>query len=164
LALVLLFATVGTVCADTLHGVVIVVIDGDTVLFKPDHIPPSSRAFLKVRLADIDAPEKEQPYGDAATRALAALVLKQPVELETLATDIYGRTVARIRAGTLQVDAELIRQGLAWSSSRDPEAATRLLQGEAQRAHIGLWADADPTPPWVWRRTHPWTADRSPSR
>ncbi|OZB18776.1 MAG: hypothetical protein B7X55_04385, partial [Rhodobacterales bacterium 34-62-10] len=60
LALWLLFAASGTVCADTLHGVVIVAIDGDTVLFKPDHYPPGSRAFLKVRLADIDAPDRIQ--------------------------------------------------------------------------------------------------------
>jgi micrococcal nuclease len=163
LALLLLCAS-AVAGADTLAGVVIVVIDGDTVLFKPDHTSPSSRAFIKVRLADIDAPEKDQPYGDAATRALTALVLKQPVELDTLATDIYGRTIARIRLGTLQVDAELVRRGHAWASSRDAESAMRNLQREAHAARIGLWADADPTPPWVWRRAHPSTADHSPSR
>jgi endonuclease YncB( thermonuclease family) len=28
----------------------------------------------------------------------------------------------------------------------------RALQGEAQRERIGLWQDATPTPPWVWRK------------
>ncbi len=152
-ALLLLFAAAGMACADTLAGVVIVVIDGDTVLFKPEHYSASSRAFLKVRLADIDAPEKEQPYGDAATRALQELALKQRAELDIVATDVYGRKVGRLTVGSLAVNAELVRRGYAWSSSRDPEAATRLLQGEASRARIGLWADAGPTPPWVWRHS-----------
>ena len=68
-ALVLLVAGVPAQ-AETLDGVVIVVIDGDTVLFRPDHYSAASRAFLKVRLAGIDAPEANQPHGEAATRAL----------------------------------------------------------------------------------------------
>lgn len=73
--------------AETLRGVVIVVVDGDTVLFKPDHYGARSRAFLKIRLADIDAPEQDQAYGDVATRTLKVLVLNQPVEINTVATD-----------------------------------------------------------------------------
>ena len=153
LALTLLFAAAGMACADTLRGVIIVVIDGDTVLFKPDSYLPASRAFLKIRLAGIDAPEKDQPYGDAATRALTALVLNQRVALDTLATDVYGRTIARIRLDEVQVDAEMVRRGYAWASSRDPADAVRVLQREARAARIGLWQDTDPTPPWVWRRS-----------
>jgi len=164
LALVLLFAAAGTACADMLRGVVIVVIDGDTVLFKPEHYSPASRAFLKVRLADIDAPEKDQPYGDAATRALQALVLKQRVELDVVATDIYSRKVGRFTVGILPVNAELVRQGFAWASSRDPDDAMRILQHEVRAARIGLWQDADPTPPWTWRRSHAASADGVLSR
>ena len=153
LALVLLFA--GSAWAETMQGVVIVVIDGDTVLFKPDHYHPSSRAFLKVRLADIDAPEKGQPHGEAATRALTALLLNQHAEVETLATDAYGRTIARIRAGTVQINTELVRRGLAWSSTRYRRNAGLVdAEREARRARRGLWQDAAPTPPWVWRRAH----------
>ena len=46
LALSLLLAPCAVpVAADTLRGVVIVVIDGDTVLFKPEPYSPGSRAF-----------------------------------------------------------------------------------------------------------------------
>ena len=151
-AWVLLFAAVGPACADTMRGVVIVVIDGDTVLFKPDHYGAASRAFLKLRLADIDAPEKDQPHGEAATRALKALALKQQAELEIVATDVYGRKVGRLTVGSLPVNAELVRQGHVWASSRDAGDALRMLQGEARAAGIGLWQEAEPTPPWVWRR------------
>ena len=146
--------------ADTLDGVVIVVIDGDTVLFKPDHYGKASRAFMKIRLADIDAPEKNQTYGEAARRALAALVLNQRVELNTVATDIYGRKIAHIQMGALQVNAELVRLGLAWAYSRH-DSAMKDVQSEARRARRGLWQDDDPTPPWAWRRAHTEHAEES---
>lgn len=139
--------------ADTLRGVVVVVIDGDTVLFKPDHYGAQSRAFLKIRLADIDAPEKDQAYGDMATRTLKALVLNQPVEINMVATDAYGRKVAHLQMGALQINTEMVRLGLAWSFSRyRRNAEARAAQNEARRALRGLWIDAAPTPPWVWRR------------
>jgi micrococcal nuclease len=154
LALCLLFTLSAPVAADTMRGVVIVVIDGDTVLFKPDHYQAASRAFLKIRLADIDAPEKDQPHGEAATRALTALVLDQKVEVDTLATDSYGRTIGRIQTGAVEVNAELVRRGLAWASTRyRGNAALAEAQREARLARRGLWQDDAPTPPWVWRRT-----------
>jgi micrococcal nuclease len=160
LALWLLFAAFGTVCADTLHGVVIVVIDGDTVLFKPDHYSPGSRAFLKVRLADIDAPETGQPHGEAATEALKARLLKRRAQLEILATDAYGRKVGRFTVDAQSVNAEMVRRGLAWASTRGKDHHGLLaLQREARGAQRGLWQDAAPSPPWVWRRAQHALAD-----
>lgn len=139
--------------AGTLRGVVIVVIDGDTVLFRPDHYGARSRAFLKLRLAGIDAPENDQAGGKAATRALASLVLKQPVDVHIVATDVYGRKIAQLTHGALQVNAEMVRLGQAWVAlrGRDNPALGGALD-EARRAKRGIWSDADPVPPWVWRR------------
>ncbi|OZA46478.1 MAG: hypothetical protein B7X81_06850 [Hydrogenophilales bacterium 17-61-76] len=134
-----------------MSGIVFVVIDGDTMLFKPDAYGTASRAFLKIRLANIDAPEKDQPYGDDATRALSALVLNQRVDVTTVATDFYGRTIAQIQAGDVQVNTELVRRGLAWASRK---AAMKKIQRDAQQAARGLWREASPMPPWVWRREH----------
>jgi endonuclease YncB( thermonuclease family) len=156
LALGLLFAQVGIANAAPLAGVVFVVIDGDTVLFKPDHYHPKSRAFLKVRLADIDAPEKEQPHGEAATETLKALALNQRAQLDVVATDSYGRKVGRLTLGSQSVNAEMVRRGFAWASTRYRRDALLLeAQREAQAAKRGLWEDAAPTPPWVWRRAQP---------
>ena len=152
LALCLLFAAAAS--ADTMSGVVIVVIDGDTVLFKPDHPRADSRAFLKIRLADIDAPEKDQPYGDAASRALSTLVLNQRVEVNTVAIDAYGRTIARIQLADVLVNDELVRRGLAWASVYRRNAALKERQREAQQASRGLWGETAPVPPWIWRREH----------
>lgn len=140
--------------ADALVGVVIVVIDGDTLLFKPDDSHPSAaRAFIKVRLAGIDAPEAGQPHGDAATHALKERVLKRRARLAPVATDAYGRTLGRLETDGLDVNAELVRQGHAWASSRDAAHPYLLVQDEARRARRGLWAGPDPVPPWVWRRS-----------
>jgi endonuclease YncB( thermonuclease family) len=152
-ALLLLFAAAGVACADTLQGDVIVVIDGDTVLFKPDHFHPSSRAFLKVRLAGIDAPEADQPHGDEATRALRQMALKRRATLEVVATDVYRRKLGRLVVGGLEINTELVRGGHAWIALRDADAPLRSLQEDARRVRRGLWLDADPMPPWVWRRT-----------
>lgn len=153
LALHLLFALAASAGAAPVAGVVFVVVDGDTVLFKPDHYSAKSRAFLKIRLADIDAPEKAQPHGTVATRALAALVLNKRVEVDTVATDAYGRKIARVRVGSVRVNQELVRRGHAWASTRyRRDAGLQQAQREARRAHRGLWQAAAPTPPWVWRR------------
>lgn len=152
--LCLLLVALAPAWADTMSGVVFVVIDGDTVLFKPDSYGAASRAFLKIRLANIDAPEKDQPYGEAATRALSALVLNQRVEVTTVAIDAYGRTIAQIQLGAMQVNTELVRRGLAWASAYRRNAALKVVQRDAQQAARGLWREAEPMPPWVWRREH----------
>ena len=138
--------------AATLQGVIIVVVDGDTVLFKPDHYAPASRAFMKIRLAAIDAPEADQPHGEAATRALSAWTLNRRVTIETVATDDYGRTVGRIWVDDLDVNAELVRQGHAWASTWRGQAELRALQAEAKRQRRGLWQADEAVQPWVWRR------------
>ncbi|WP_296767049.1 thermonuclease family protein [Thiobacillus sp.] len=142
--------------AETMYGVVIVVVDGDTVLFKPDHAHTSGRIFLKVRLAGIDAPETDQPYGDAATRELAARVLNRRVAVTSVATDVYGRTIARIQVAGHEVGTELVQSGFAWAAARSRHTAKlAVAQRQARLDQRGLWQGAAPVPPWEWRRTHP---------
>lgn len=139
--------------AASVPGVIFAVIDGDTVLFKPDHLAAESRAFLKIRLADIDAPERSQPHGSTATEALSALVLHRRAEVETVATDVYGRKIAHVRVGAVWVNRELVQRGHAWTSTRYRRNEVLVkAQREARSAGRGLWWDAAPTPPWIWRR------------
>lgn len=150
--------------AARLDGTVIVVIDGDTVLFKPDHYSAASRAFLKIRLAGIDAPEADQPHGELAGRALSEWILNRRVTIETVATDDYGRTVGRIWLDDLDVNAELVRQGHAWASTWRGQAELRALQAEAKRQRRGLWQADDTVQPWVWRRQQRETTRPSASK
>lgn len=162
--LALWLALAAGAAAATLQGVVIVVVDGDTVLFKPDHYAAASRAFMKIRLAAIDAPEADQPHGEAATRALSEWLLNRRVRIETVATDDYGRTVGRIWLDDLDINAELVRQGHAWASTWRGQAELRALQAEAKRQRRGLWQDDEAVQPWVWRRQQRETTRPSASR
>lgn len=137
---------------------VIAVIDGDTLLLMPFNASATKPRFYKLRLADIDAPELGQPFGQEAKRDLTKLVLHQHVRVVTVATDRYGRRVGWVsllqsaHAG-LDVNAELVQRGAAWALSRSRRAAhLQPLQQYAQRTRRGLWADENATPPWVWRK------------
>ena len=65
------------------------VIDGDT-------FRTSSRKH-SVRLANVDAPEKGRKGGTKATQQLKKLIQGKKVEVETIARDKYGRSVARVK-------------------------------------------------------------------
>jgi endonuclease YncB( thermonuclease family) len=139
--------------AAVFSGTVIAVMDGDTILLQPVAGKTAPRPLLTLRLADIDAPETDQAFGDDAGRALAGLVLRRQVQVVTVATDDYGRQVARVRLGNLDVNRHMVQRGLAWASTRyrrNPELVA--LQHEARRARLGLWSQRQPVPPWVWRK------------
>ncbi len=129
---------------------VIAVLDGDTVLVR------RNGGLVKVRLAGIDAPEKAQPYGDASRLSLAGMVMKKPARIIVQAVDQYQRLVAQLDVNGLDVNAEQLRRGMAWEYSNYHSNQTLIaLQLEAGRVRRGLWAQNDPTPPWKWRKLHP---------
>ncbi|TAN71919.1 MAG: thermonuclease family protein [Gallionella sp.] len=129
---------------------VVVVLDGDTVLVQRQGDP------VKIRLAEIDAPEKAQPFGETAKRSLSGMVLGKTVKVVSRAVDKYGRMVAHISVDGMDVNAEQIRRGMAWEYSHfHSNRALIALQKEARQAPRGLWAMSDPTPPWKWRKLHP---------
>ena len=72
------------------------VIDGDT-------FRTSSRKH-SVRLANIDAPEKGRKGGAKATQQLKSLIQGKKVEVNTVARDVYGRAVAKVKVGKTSVN------------------------------------------------------------
>jgi endonuclease YncB( thermonuclease family) len=110
---------------------------------------------MEFRLAEVDAPELNQPYGERAKRELASLVAKQNLVIMPFDTDRYGRTVAYVWAAGVQVNREMVRRGAAWfydAYSRGD--ALYHIEQEARQARRGLWALplAERVEPWVWRR------------
>jgi micrococcal nuclease len=121
--------------------------------------PPSrgthAGGLVKIRLAEIDAPEKAQAFGLASRNALAEMVLHKQVWVSTLAVDKYGRDIAQLKVSGLSVNEEMVRRGMAWEYSHyHSDRRYIALQQEAQRAGRGLWAQNDPLPPWEWRLRH----------
>jgi micrococcal nuclease len=129
---------------------VVTVFDGDTVLIK------RSTGLVKVRLVEIDAPERSQPFGASSRQSLIDMVLGKSVTFTSQAFDRYGRMVARLDVNGLDVNAEQIRRGMAWEYSHfHSDYALIALEAEARAVPRGLWAMSNPTPPWDWRKVHP---------
>ncbi len=127
-------------------GLVIAVHDGDTISVLHD-----GRA-VRVRLRGIDCPELHQPFGRAAKKMTSSLVFQRDVHVVPLDVDTYGRLVAGVSLGSLNVNLELVRRGLAWHYNRySRDTALAAAEREARSARRGLWADPRPAPPWAWR-------------
>ncbi|MDK8013926.1 thermonuclease family protein, partial [Escherichia coli] len=78
--------------ANNLVGKVTRVIDGDTIEVKT--LPEKILVYeipIRVRLINIDAPEKKQPFGRWSTNQLKALLAGQSVTVSYTQTDRYGR-------------------------------------------------------------------------
>jgi endonuclease YncB( thermonuclease family) len=142
----------------TLQGRVVSVADGDTFTIL------ANGRTQRIRMASIDAPETGkgnqqpgQPYGQASRRALADLVAGKNLTLQCFERDRYERAICDVplsQGGT--ANQSQVRNGMAWANMekrgqflRDKSMPD--LQQQAQRQGRGLWADADPVEPWVWR-------------
>lgn len=139
--------------------VVIAIADGDTMKVRCDAQRDHPAQTLKVRLAQIDAPEKRQAFGTASRQHLAALCFQRPAEVEPISKgggrDRYGRMVAQINCAGRDANAAMVRDGYAWVFDRYADDPTLYrLQDEAKASGRGLWADPRPVPPWKWRQQH----------
>lgn len=146
-----LFALVAlNVQGESFEAKVLAVMDGDTVFVQ------SGPFKAKLRLVNIDAPEKDQPYGKQSQESLQSLVGGKIINVESKAVDKFGRTIAVISIGDINVNEEQVRRGMAWAYSRSREGiAYARLQSEAQQAKRGLWQQANPQSPAQWRKLHP---------
>ena len=148
----LLVAATG-VQAGTLEGRVVGVTDGDTIT-----VLDSSNRQYKIRFAGIDAPEKNQPFGQKAKEHLSDLVFNRQVIVETEKEDRYGRTVGKVLLGGRDTNLAMVVAGYAWHYKKyqaEQSPDDRLLYDSAERearaARRGLWEDPVPIPPSDWR-------------
>jgi len=133
-----------------LQGRVVSIADGDTFT-----LLTAEKQQIRIRLAEIDTPESGQPYGNRAKQALSQLVFGKDVRVDVQDIDRYGRTVGRPYVGSVDVCAELVKNGFAWAYRRylkDPKLLE--LEQEAQDAKRGLWSlpEYERIAPWDWRR------------
>jgi micrococcal nuclease len=144
----LLLATTPTLAA-TLSGKVVRVADGDTIT-----ILTPNKEEVKIRLVEIDAPEKDQPYGQKSKQSLSDLVFEKDVRVEWEKTDKYKRTLGRVFVGDTDVNLQQVKNGAAWAYLQYlTDERIKQAESEARAAKAGLWAlQADQIiPPWEWR-------------
>jgi endonuclease YncB( thermonuclease family) len=135
--------------AKTLVGKVVGIADGDTITVLVAERP------VKIRLAEIDTPERKQPWASRAKQALSGKVFGELIEVRVLNTDRYGRTVGHVWIGDRNINREMVREGHAWVYRNYLDDKT-LIDDEthARNDGIGLWGlpEAERVPPWNWRR------------
>jgi endonuclease YncB( thermonuclease family) len=108
-----------------------------------------------LRVAEIDAPERGQAWSKRAAQALARLVEGQPLRVELIEIDRYGREVSNVWAGETCVACELVRGGHAWAYRKYLRSPALVdLERSARAGRRGLWSQPAHTfiPPWEWRR------------
>lgn len=130
-----------------IQGKVIRVLDGDTIEVLQDKKP------VRIRLANIDAPEKKQAFGSWSTSQLKTLVAGKQVTISYSPKDRYGRIIGHVfTTNGTEASRFMVQSGAAWVYERyNTDKSLPALQREAQEQKRGLWADTNPVPPWEWR-------------
>ena len=129
---------------------VVAIADGDTLTALCN-----DNQQIKIRLAEIDAPEKAQPFGNRSKQSLADMCFQKQAEIKPQTKDRYGRTVARVICDDTDANAEQIKRGMAWVYDKYvKDRGLYALQDEARAANVGLWGDADPVKPWEYRKAN----------
>ena len=132
--------------AHAFTGRVIAVADGDTITVL------RGNTQVKVRLTEIDAPEKKQAFGNRSTQSLSDLCFGKTAVLDEKGKDRYGRTLARVTCDGVDANAEQVRRGMAWVYDRyATDKSLYAVQEEAKAERLGLWQDDKPLLPWEWR-------------
>jgi endonuclease YncB( thermonuclease family) len=135
--------------ANTHAWKVVAVYDGDTVTCLDEN-----NQQQKIRLAEIDAPEAKQDFGQASRQSLASMVFGRTIQVVDSGRDRYGRWIGRLYVDGIDVNRQQIATGMAWhyaDYSKDKSLATVQAQAQAQR--IGLWSQPNPIPPWDYRKS-----------
>lgn len=130
-----------------IDGKVIKIADGDTFTMLFDN------GFeVRVRLNGIDSPEKKQAFSNRAKQALSEMIFSKNVRVYYDNKDRYGRVLGEVFIGSLSINQEMVKRGMAWHFKRysDDETLARL-ELEARKNRVGLWVDSNPIAPWEFR-------------
>lgn len=131
---------------------VVGITDGDTL--KARCGAPGSYQQVIVRISEIDAPEKTQPFGQKSKQSLSDLCFQALAVITSTKTDRYGRTVARVECNGKDVALHQVQAGMAWWYVKyGTDQSVQAAEQQARRTRAGLWADAAPVAPWEYR--HP---------
>jgi len=133
---------------EEITGKVVTVIDGNTI-----EMVTAENEKYKIVLHGIDSPELEQEYGDKAKKYLEKLLLEKVVLVKIQGKDRWGTRLGVVEIkGKEDPRFELLEEGLAWTSEKNPAAELETIKEKAREKGKGLWKAESPTPPWIFRR------------
>lgn len=143
-----LLALAPAALAEAITGRVVRIKDGDTIVLLDEQTRE-----IPIRLAQIDAPESTQAFGQRSKQSLSSLVYGKTVQVELNGNRSFDRPEGTLILDGRDINREQVRRGMAWASrkyAKDPSLFT--VEKQARAARAGLWIDPNPTPPWVYRR------------
>ena len=132
------------------YAKVLKIVDGDTI-----HLMHKKYGKIKVRLAEIDAPEIDQPHGKKTTNILFKMIDNKIVKLKKITTDRYSRVVGLVYYQNIEINHYLVRNGLAWCYDKyNKRAKIKNAENMARLEKIGIWSNdaVAPIEPWKWRK------------
>ena len=126
-------------------------IDGDSLrgIYKNE--------LIKIRLAEIDAPELKQSFGLDSKNCLINLIQESNNEVffKFKEKDRYDRHVGWIYSKNLDINLEMVKKGCAWVYDRYVKRKVLFKhQDNARENSIGLWKNSEAIAPWKWRRAN----------
>ena len=129
----------------------IAVTDGDSLkgIYKNE--------LIKIRLAEIDAPELRQAFGLDSKNCLSNLIHESNNEVffKFKEKDRYDRHVGWIYSKNLDINLEMVKKGCAWVYDRYVQRKVLFKhQDNARENNIGLWKNSEAIAPWKWRRAN----------
>lgn len=113
------------------------------------------KQLFKVRLAEIDAPEKNQPYGQKSKQTLSNLIFDKYIKIIKSGTDRYKRTIGYVYFDETNINLEMVKLGMAWVYTRySKDKNFSSAEGVAREQKVGLWSlqEDQIMPPWEWRK------------
>ncbi len=138
---------------ELIFGSISKISDGDTL-----HIESINKKKIKVRLAGIDAPELNQPFGKNSKKILTNFLNKN-IKLRVLSKDRYKRTIGIIYYNNHDINYHILKSGAAWAYKKylyqlpiSVKKKYQSLEALSRKNKIGLWKDSNPIPPWKWRK------------
>ena len=80
-------------------------------------------------------------------------VFGKSVDVQQTTGDRYGRSVGRVFVNGADLSMAIVSAGLAWHYTQySADSTLAAAEQSARVAHLGLWSQPNPVPPWVYRR------------
>lgn len=143
-----LFLSILVNSQQTITGKVVAITDGDTFkLLKKDS------TLIRVRIANIDCPERKQPFSKRAKQFTSDAIFNKQVRLEVIKMDRYGRYITNVYYDNEKsLSEELVRAGFAWHFVKySTDSTLQAVEDKARLHKVGLWQDLNAIAPWNWR-------------
>ena len=132
-----------------IKGKVVGVTDGDTIKVLDD----LDKGLFRIRLDKIDAPEKNQAFGQKSKQYLSNLVFGKQVIIRFREIDRYGRILGTVFCNGVEINLVMVQNGYAWHySCYDKTSAYIQAEKQSRTEKKGLWADPKPIKPCEFRK------------